>query len=282
MIITDAQVHLWGPNVPSRPWRDGQSVPGEADKPFELPYILGAMDAAGVNRAVLVPHGERNGLVPSGVNDLALAAATEYPDRFGVMGVVWSFDDPSLTDLATWKRPGMLGVRISNRQSSTGILGDGRADWFFRGASEHNIPVMLFAPGRNAEVDAIATRFPDVRILLDHLNISGPLTRPLADYVDETIKLARHPNVVAKVSALPRLAPRGEAWPYRSLHPHIKRIVDAFGAERCIWGSDLSGLPVPYSDWVRAVTEGMDFLSQHERELIMNGAIARWLDWPAA
>ena len=52
MIITDAQVHLWGPNVPERPWREGQSVPGKPDKPFEIPYVLDAMDAAGVNRAV--------------------------------------------------------------------------------------------------------------------------------------------------------------------------------------------------------------------------------------
>lgn len=280
MIITDAQVHIWGPNVPARPWREGQSVPGEPDKPFEISYILGAMDAAGVDRAVLVPHGERNGLVPAGVNDLGLAAAAEYPGRFGVMGVIWSFDDPSLTDLATWKRPGMLGVRISNRQSRTGILGDGRADWFFRGASEHGIPVMLYAPGRNAEAEAVARRYPDVRILLDHLNISLPLERSLAEHVDEVIALARYPNVVAKVSAMPRLV-RGEAWPYPTLHPQIRRVVDAFGAERCIWGSDLSGLGVPYADWVQAVTEGMDFLTQSEKELIMGGALARWLDWPA-
>jgi len=279
MIITDAQVHLWGPNVPGRPWREGQSVPGQPDKPFEISYILGSMDAAGVNRAVLVPHGERNGLDPAGVNDLALAATREYPGRFGVMGVVWSFDDPSLTDLSRWKRPGMLGVRISNRQSSTGILGDGRADWFFRGASEYDIPVMLYAPGRMAEVEATARRYPKVRILLDHLNLPSPLVYDLGKHVDEVIALAKYPNVVAKITAMPRFS--RDAWPYPTLHPHIKRVVGAFGAERSIWGSDLSGLRVPYADWVRAVTEGMDFLTTSEKELIMNGALARWLDWPA-
>jgi predicted TIM-barrel fold metal-dependent hydrolase len=281
MIVTDAQVHLWGPNVPERPWREGQSVPGQPDKPFEISYILGAMDAAGVDRAVLIPHGERNGLDPAGVNDLALKATVEHPARFGVMGVVWSFDDPSLVDLASWKRPGMLGVRISNRQSRTGILGDGRADWFFRGASRYNIPVMLYAPGRNAEVHALASRYPDVRILLDHLNMPSPLEHSLSEHIEEAIGFARYPNVAAKVTALPRFAP-GEPWPYATLHPHIRRVVDAFGADRCMWGSDLSGLPVPYGDWVRAVTEGMDFLTSSEKEQIMGGSLARWLAWPSA
>jgi L-fuconolactonase len=279
MIITDAQVHLWGPNVAERPWREGQSVPGKPDQPFEIPYILGAMNAAGVDRAVLVPHGERNGLDPAGVNDLALRATVEHPGRFGVMGVVWSFDDPSLVDLSQWRRPGMLGVRISNRQSSTGILGDGRADWFFRGASEYGIPVMLYAPGHGAEVEAIVRRYPGVRIMLDHLNMPSPLQRSLAEHVDDMITLARYPNVAAKLTALPRFSQ--DSWPYPSLHTDFRRVIDAFGADRCIWGSDLSGLRVPYADWVRAVTEGMDFLSAAEKEMIMGGTLAQWLNWPA-
>ena len=48
-----------------------------------------------------------------------------------------------------------------------------------------------------------------------------------------------------------------------------------------MWGSDLSGLPCPYRDWVSAITDHAGFLTQREKELIMNGSLARWLRWPA-
>jgi L-fuconolactonase len=80
MFIVDAQVHIWGADTPERPWPQGRSRP-HRPQPFTAEDLLREMDAAGVARAVLVPpswEGDRN--------DLALAAAAAYPDRFAVMG----------------------------------------------------------------------------------------------------------------------------------------------------------------------------------------------------
>lgn len=280
MIITDAQIHIWGPDVPERPWRPSQCAEGAESTAFEAPRIIAEMDAAGVDRAVLVPHGERNGLDPAGINDLGLQATRDYPGRFGVMGVISDIDVPGSVDPEHWlDAPGMLGVRIANRQTSQGVLAEGRTDWFFEGAARYGIPVMIYAPGRTEEVDVIAARFPQVRIMLDHLNIGAPRGADLSSQVDDVISLAAHQNVAAKISALPRLVLDG--WPYRSVQPHVKRVVEAFGAERCIWGSDLSGLGVPYVDWVRAITEDFGFLDAAQKELVLGGALAQWLDWPA-
>ena len=55
MVITDAQVHLWEPDRPDRPW------PGKPQRPPHMPNGFGAeamlaeMDAATVDRAVVVP-----------------------------------------------------------------------------------------------------------------------------------------------------------------------------------------------------------------------------------
>ena len=79
MLIADAQVQIWGPKTPERPWRAGQKVHRET--PFGADELLREMDAAGVRRAVLVPpywEGERH--------DVVREAARLQPDRFAAMG----------------------------------------------------------------------------------------------------------------------------------------------------------------------------------------------------
>lgn len=73
MLIVDAQVHIWGPETPERPWPKGRAAPHRA-QPFSRDDLLQEMDAAGVARVVIVPpswEGDRN--------DLALAAARLHP-----------------------------------------------------------------------------------------------------------------------------------------------------------------------------------------------------------
>jgi predicted TIM-barrel fold metal-dependent hydrolase len=262
MFITDAQAHIWGEESPDRPWVDGGKARAHRPTPWTAEEVLAEMDAAGVDRCLLVPpswQGDRN--------DLALAAARAWPDRFAVMGRV-TIDDPDAFDLATWlEQPGMLGVRI---------MGLG-AEWFWEAVGKYDIPVMTFAPGSSTELGALARRYPDVRITADHCNI--PLGSFEIDrYVDELLPLAELANVTVKLSALPCYVEEG--YPFGSLGPHVRRVVDAFGAERCMWGSDLSRLPCPYTEWVDAMSDGLGVLSAPEVEWIMGKSIAHHLRWP--
>jgi L-fuconolactonase len=95
--------------------------------------------------------------------------------------------------------------------------------------------------------------------------------------VDEVIKMARLPNVAVKVSALPCYV--DEAYPFPTLHPLIRRVVDAFGPQRCFWGTDLSHLPCSYRQAVTLFTEELGFLSSMDKEWIMGRGIADWLNW---
>jgi len=83
-----------------------------------------------------------------------------------------------------------------------------------------------------------------------------------------------------KASALPCYST--EDYPYSSLHPQIRRVVDAFGPERVFWGTDLSHLPCPYRQALTLFTEELDNLTADEKEWILGRAIAEWLDWPAS
>lgn len=71
-----------------------------------------------------------------------------------------------------------------------------------------------------------------------------------------------------------------EPYPFPTLHPQIRRAVEAFGPARFFWGTDLSQLPCPYRQPVTLFTEELDFLSVPDKEWIMGRALSKWLNWP--
>ena len=272
MLITDAQIHIWGPDTPERPWpRDG--IQPQRPEPLGAPEVVAEMDRAGVARAVLVPpswEGYRN--------DLALSAVAAYPGRFAVMGRI-DVTQPGSVDLSTWRdQPGMLGIRVNfSLPQLRALLPDGSVEWLFSAAERFGIPLMVLARGQADALVGVARRHPELRLIVDHLNLPGSIQETeIGPEIDKVLPLSRLPNVAVKVSCLPSLV--RESYPFPSLHPHIRRVIDAFGPERCMWGSDLSRLSCPYVDWVR-IAEALAFLSEPDKELLMGGSLANWLDW---
>ncbi len=278
MDIIDCQVHVWPPERPDRMFlRDGQ---GREHAPYPCEQLLVDMARAGVDRAVLVPpsiEGDRN--------DYALQAAQDHPDRFAVMGRFPLTTGKGRNLLAGWRQqPGMLGVRLTfHRDADRPWLTDGTADWFWPEAERYDIPVMVHAPERLAEVGEIAARHPGLRILVDHMGFARATmddkTKPAAERISA---LARHPNVYVKVSALPCFST--EPYPFRNLTEPLRRVIDAFGPRRAFWGSDITRVPksCSYRQTVTHVTETLDFLSADDLTWIMGRGLAECLRWPAA
>ena len=77
-----------------------------------------------------------------------------------------------------------------------------------------------------------------------------------------------------KVSSLPAFST--QAYPFPNLHPHIRAIHDAFGAERMIWGSDVTRLGCTYDENVRLFSEALDFLSDEDKEWIFWRSVTKW------
>jgi predicted TIM-barrel fold metal-dependent hydrolase len=274
MRITDAQIHLVTPNTPDRPWAFPMNdLHGRTE--FGAETILGEMDRAGVDRVVLVPptvEGERN--------DTCLAAAAAHPDRFAVIGRVNVADPAVEALLPNWlDQPGMLGLRGSFvRGESAGWLDDGSADWFFTAAERYRIPLYMHVPNLLPKVAAIADQHPELRLAIDHLGMTGSVRETEIDpTIDELIKLASRPNVAVKASSLPSIA--RDAYPYRSMHDRIHRVLDAFGPRRVFWGSDLTRLPCSYREGVTLFTEELDFLAGDDLEWVMGRGVETWLGW---
>jgi predicted TIM-barrel fold metal-dependent hydrolase len=75
-----------------------------------------------------------------------------------------------------------------------------------------------------------------------------------------------------------------EPPPYANLYPYIERLVRAFGAKRCFWGTDLSRMigayGMGYKDAI-AHLRGLPFLTEQDKEWILGRGLCEWLRWPA-
>ena len=276
MKIFDAQVHIWQADTPERPHIKVDASKPHRETPLTYERLLLEMNRAGVDRVILVPpswDGYRN--------DYALTAAQKYPDRFAVMGKVPLNAPASKNKLPTWlKQSGMKGFRISFRHSGThSLLDDGSADWFWADCERNDIPVMIFAPFAVAAIGKIARRHPGLRVIVDHMGLNVQWRgKDLTPGVDVLLTFAGLPNVAVKASCLPCYV--AENYPYPTLQPQVRRVVDAFGAQRIMWGTDLSQSPISYRQNVTLFTEELDFLSADDKEWIMGKSLAHWLRWP--
>lgn len=274
-LIVDAQVHLWKAESPDWPWVAGQKP--QMPEPFTIEKLVPLMDEAGIDRAVIVPPS-----VTGDRNDYALEAAKRYPNRFAVMGRIPLNNPQSAALLPKWKeQPGMLGVRVTFTRAGEAWLTDGTADWFWPAAEKAGLPVMFLTTGRSAEFARIAERHPQLMLIVDHMGVRADVMKAgkLADAIDQTLLLAKYPNVSVKLSAAPNNST--EAYPFRDFLPHIRRLFDAFGPQRCYWGTDLTNGydKATYRQRITHFTEDLPFLSEADKDWVMGRAILQRLKW---
>lgn len=274
MKVIDAQVHLWRANTPDRPW-PADRAEGAHGPSLEAEQMLAMMNEAGVARAVIVLpswEGDRN--------DCALDAATRFPDRFAIMGRL-AIEDPSSRErVADWKKQaGMLGMRFTfHGAQHKQWLADGTADWLWSQAQAHGVPLMVNVPGSVRAMDRVAEQHPGLRLTIDHLACAANKKDEEAhSEIEDLIRLARHPNVSVKASAVARYTT--ESYPYPNTQLKLRRIFDAYGPQRFFWGSDISRLPGTYRQAITLFTQELNWLSPQDQEWVMGRGLCEWLGW---
>jgi predicted TIM-barrel fold metal-dependent hydrolase len=276
-ILVDAQMHLW--RAESEDWKWVPGMKPQLPEPFTIERALPMMDEAGVDRAVIVPPSW-----PGDRNDYGLEAARRYPDRFAVMGRIPLQNPQSAALLPKWKEQrGMLGVRVSFTDATMAWLTDGTADWFWPAAEKAELPIMFLAPGHVPTFARIAERHPQLTLIIDHmgLNSSSRANRvtEIPAAIDQTVALARYPNVSVKLSGA--LGNSLEPYPFRDMTIYLKRVFDAYGPERCYWGTDITNslTRAGYRQRVTHFTEELSFLSESDKDWVMGRAILARLKW---
>ena len=274
-IFVDAQVHLW--KAESDDWKWVPGMKPQLPEPFTIDKLVPLMDEAGVNRVVVVPPSW-----PGDRNDYGLEAARRYPERFHVMGRIPLKDPSAAARLPKWReQPGMLGVRLTFLGPAAAWVKDGTADWFWPEAEKAGLPVMFLAPGQTAAFATIAERHPRLTLIADHMGLSIDMVKAgkAAEAIAATASLAKYPNVSVKLSAAANYSQ--ESYPFRDMSPHIQKLFEAYGPQRCYWGTDMTNgfTRATYHQRITHFTEELPFLTEGDKDLVMGRAILQRLNW---
>ncbi len=275
-MIVDSQVHLWKAESPDWPWVPGRKP--QLPEPFTIERLVPLMDEAGVDRCVIVPPSW-----PGDRNDYGLEAAKRYPNRFGVMGRVdVQKPEQSAALLPKWKeQPGMLGLRFTFMREQSALLTSGSADWVWAAAEKAGLPVMFLAPGNMPRFAPIAERHPGLTLIIDHMSMTLEIAKEgkTKEAIDDVVSLAKYPNVSVKLSSAPTYS--FEPYPWRDVTEHLKRCFDAYGPQRCYWGTDLTNAfaKSTYRQRITHFTEELPFLSEEDKDWVMGKAILQRLNW---
>ena len=263
--IVDAHIHVWTGDMERYPL-----VPGFAKKDLWLPSFTPADHVAyshsvGPVRLNLVQmfwYGTDHSYI------LDLIASD--PETFAGTGII-DLSDPA---------PDQTMIALSQGncfafREPPSELDHPAFEKIFAAGTEHNL-ALSFNMGVDLlpALDRMCDRFPQTPIILDHLCHVGIAE---ADYrredLEALLRFARHKKVMVKIGPFQGLGAR-EA-PYIDLLPLIHRVVEAYGADRCMWESD-SGGPIamsnPQTDYPAAVALIQDhahFLSEAEKEALL-------------
>ncbi len=270
----DSQVHAYERDRPERPWRGYLQGPDEVTGDD----MIAAMDAVGVDGALLVSPFSMYGYDPN----YALEVYVKHPGRFGVIRPFDPQAEAVADEVAEWAgKPGVVGARIMLTAQEYEADDPGLNRILAAGATA-GIPVNIMCSGKLPLFRELAHRNPNTQMVVDHVGLPQPFEppappEPFADLAN-VISLAEYDNVAIKISGACTLS--HEPFPYPDIWAPLAKIFNAFGFDRCLWGTD----------WTRAVNllnyeQGVeafrvtDQLSDSERSILMGGALAKVYNW---
>jgi L-fuconolactonase len=274
-MIIDSQVHAYEANTPKRPWATVPNWPAHVTGD----EMVAAMDKVGVDGAIFISSFSMYRYDASYAVDVARA----HPGRMAIVKPV-DPENPDVADVvAEWKKtPGAVGIRImltKENKRDADHPGIGR---IARAAVQYDFPVNLLCWDNLDAGTALIDRYPDTRFILDHLGILQPRSPPAPEHpwadLPKVLALAKRPNVVIKVSGACTLSK--EPYPYPDIWDPLARVFDAWGFERCLWGTDWTRAfaVVNYAQAVEPFLK-TSRLSASERAMLMGGACAKAYGW---
>ncbi|HEV2498151.1 MAG TPA: amidohydrolase family protein [Terriglobia bacterium] len=132
------------------------------------------------------------------------------------------------------KQSGVRGLR--SYPAADGHLNHPGVRALWKAAGEEGITINVFiGSDRVDELAQMFEIFPRQPVVIDHCLISQP-NGELNRAIENMLRLAKFPNAYAKLSFLPLGS--AEEYPFRDMHDPCMRIIAAFGADRCVWGSN--------------------------------------------
>jgi predicted TIM-barrel fold metal-dependent hydrolase len=275
-MIIDTHTHLFAPDPVRYPVAD----PKASYRPLtdgSAEFLHSQMDDARVDRAVTISPWPYRwdmsyvlDILPANRSWLAVAVLIEPR----------SADGPSQLERYV-KEHGVCGLRIHGRVMHLGPYDDPATTPLWAKAAE--LGITLDACAALDEYPLIAKRaaqFPNLPIILDHCGYISPDVDPPEPNLPPVLALARYPNVYAKLTFFGSASKEG--FPFRDVHWMARPIIDDFGPERCLYGSNFPtkqyNPKFTYKQTVELFSDVLD-LSAAERQWILGDTAAKLWRW---
>ena len=270
----DSQVHAYERDRPERPWSGFLQGPDEVTGDD----MVAAMDAVGVDGALLISPFSLYRYDAS----YALEVYAKHPGRFGLIKPFDPQSEAVADEIAEWaETPGVVGARLMLTAQSFEADDPGLNRILAAGA-QAGIPVNVACSGKLPLLRDLARRHPETQVVIDHVGLSQPFEppappEPFADLAN-VISLAAYDNVAIKISGACTLS--HQPFPYPDIWEPLDMVFDAFGFERCMWGTDWTRTVnlLTYEQGVEAFRV-TDQLSDSERAALMGGTLAKIYNW---
>ena len=184
-----------------------------------------------VTGAVLVQHlGQYD-------NRYLIECAQRFPGKLAIVALVDVADENAPAQLAAWAaHPFVRGVRLSASERSPG-----RNPWaIWEKAEELGLSVSFHGLAADYAVDAsyqLASRFRQCRFVIEHLGRPDLAAGTQGRAFQQVLKFADLPHVSIKLSGFHVYSPVKQTR-YPEFMPFVRAALDAFGPERCMWGSN--------------------------------------------
>jgi L-fuconolactonase len=268
--IIDPHVHVWKRD-PRYPWARETAKPPEKDATPEM--LLDLMRANGVEKTIIIQV-----IYYRWDNSYLADVLKQYPEYFRGVARVNPESPSAPDDLSRLvEEQNFRGVRLSP-------AGDASGDWIrgplmpplWERCRRLKVPMTLLAPvTRMPDCAKLIEGFSDLTVVIDHM-ADSPLDKP--EEIQKLIALKRYPRVFVKISHTWSLSK--QPYPYADSLVQVKRLYDAFGPRRLMWGTDWP-LVENYCGYAKAlalVQDEMKFLDADDKRWILGGTVERV--WP--
>jgi len=240
--IIDSHEHAW--TFPEEyAWQSDNTPPGASMMVYTAEDVLAEMKNHGIDQTSLIAtpiHGRGS--------PYTRECLRTYPETFyGIVPLDYFADDITEQVHDALNQENLLGFRFGAclEYDSLWEVRTDEADWiidnglseFWAALGTHDAPQVqiMLEPKQFGQAGKVVAAHPDVTFILDHLGWPTPGKHPARGRHYSKLKdISEHSNAHLKITHTPSLDP----YPFHDVHEYVRYLVEQFGTDRLVWGSD--------------------------------------------
>ncbi len=266
--VVDTHLHCFAGNDSRFPYH--RRAPYRPDAVASPEHLLKCMDGAGVDYAIVVhpePYQDDHRYLEHCLDvggDRLKGTCLFFADRPGLSTGMRSLLERNAGRIVAARVHAYAPGRLPP-------FGSRELHELWRTATDLGLAVQLhFEPRYAPGFEPLIRKFTQTTVIIDHL---GRPMQGTPEEHDVVVRWSRFPNTIMKVSSLPDQ----NKYPHRDVAPVIRKLTDAYGAERMIYGGGFgaTATPASYRAYRRRVEDLLDHLTADERTKILGENAAK-------